>query len=214
MNAETPKPDPEEPMAAEARSDGKSQPRNRRWKWIFIAGLVLVLFLIGFMVNRRMNSGYASSSCANHFIQLKLALASLSYEIKPSDPPVILPPGGPDSIPLQEFLGDGYRNGHYQACPESRWRDGSLGYIYIGEGLNLLEVETKQIPILFCPGENHRGSSEHAHCYRGASLTCVDSNAEMLAILQDALKRGEAGEIAYSKKSLETLRREIRKRQD
>lgn len=112
---------------------------------------------------------------------------------------------------LQKFLGIGYR----QACPESLWRDGSMGYVYIGEGLNLLDVETKRIPILFCPGENHRCGSEHAHCYRGrGEHICVLGNAEMLTILQDALKRGEAGDIAYSKKSLETLRQEIRKRQN
>ena len=89
-----------------------------------------------------------------------------------------------------------------------------MGYVYIGEGLNLLDVETKRIPILFCPGENHRGSREHSHCYRGGWDICVRTNAEMLTILQDALKRGEAGDIAYSKKSLETLRQEIRKRQN
>ena len=69
----------------------------------------------------------------------------------------------------QDWFGIDRLDGYGTACPESIIRDGSIGYVYIGDGLTLGDVANNNIPILFCPGENHRGSEEHCHAWHRRS---------------------------------------------
>ena len=130
---------------------------------------------------------FYTSSCANHFLQLRMGLTVLAHE----NPVLILPVVGDTRSALgglgTDFFGplDGYNS----ACPESYLRDESIGYVYIGDGLRLGDVDEKGILVVFCPGENHRGSSDHGHAYAGMEM-CV-SNEEMSAMLERAIARGD-----------------------
>ncbi|HUU11015.1 MAG TPA: hypothetical protein VM431_10820 [Phycisphaerae bacterium] len=159
----------------------------------------------------------ATASCANHFIQLYHTLRTLAHE----EPERTLPATGDTREALRRILKgelgqrwpEGWLYCYASACPESFDRDGSIGYVYVGDGLRLGDVEPKRILILFCPGENHRGHSEHCHAWvNSEGHICVFSNAEMIEELKRAIARGESGDVPYSARAMRVLREELAKR--
>ena len=151
---------------------------------------------------------FYTSSCANHFLQLRMGLRLLAHE----NPDLILPIVGDTRSALRGFDTSlfGPLDGYNSACPESYLRDESIGYIYIGDGLRLGDVDEKGILVVYCPGENHRGTSDHGHAYAGMEM-CV-SNEKMSAMLELAIARGESGEVAYSERAMKVLHSELEKR--
>jgi hypothetical protein len=168
---------------------------------------------------KRYRDSFNSSSCANHFIQLYLTLSMIANE----HPDYILPSTDDTNAALKTIFSAGGKDwfgwdalqGHPgTCCPESYKKDGSIGYVYVGDGLKLKDVYEKNILIIFCPGENHRGSSEHCHAWVAADHgKCVLTNKDMIKLLKQALERGESGEVAYSPRAMAVLRVEIQKRE-
>jgi hypothetical protein len=158
-----------------------------------------------------------TDSCANH-----LAHHALSIRLSASEHPDLVLPATPDA---QTALLTIYQKGGYPqrqldwvtsqgaACPESFLRNGSIGYVYVGDDLAWRHVEANHVLILFCPAENHRRSSEHCHLL-AANRQCVTSNAEMIERLQSAIDRGESGEVPYSPRAMAVLREELKKRSE
>ena len=159
-----------------------------------------------------------TARCANHFLQIRAGLTTTADKA-----PNLTLPATPDAPKaLKEILKVGYPeytedNFRYfvdgNPCAESFDRDGSFGYVYVGDGLKLGDVYTNGILILFCTGENHRGRSEHAHAWAQEDPSgCVTSNAKMVELLQQAIRRGESGEVPYSPRAMVVLREELAKR--
>ncbi|HUU91914.1 MAG TPA: hypothetical protein VM238_11985 [Phycisphaerae bacterium] len=204
----------------EADAPGDKRPKRRRAKRIILYGLLLLAPVVAFFLYRSYQEAMdhaATASCANHFIQLYHAMRTLAQK----DPDQILPATGDTRealrLILKDQLGENWPEGWLQwyasACPESFGRDGSIGYVYVGDGLRLGDVEAKRILILFCPGENHRGYSEHCHAWvNSEGHICVLTNAEMMEELKQAIARGESGDVPYSARAMKVLREELAKR--
>jgi hypothetical protein len=153
-------------------------------------------------------------NCANHFIQLKMNLG-ISEDLKPD---LILPTTDNTVEALKKIYTESGATDNAdwvesEWCPESKARGEGIGYIYIGDGLKIGDVVDKNILILFCPGENHRGWSEHCHGWCKDGMLCAKTNQEMLKELKNALARGESGEVKYSPRAMAVLREEIKKRE-
>jgi hypothetical protein len=189
------------------------------WK-IAVCFLLLACVATGLFVNARLqarNDRFYTNSCANHSGQ-----HGLSIRLAASDQPDFVFPATSDARTALLTI---YQKGGFPprdldwitsygaACPESFLRNGSIGYVYVRDDLAWRDVESNHIPILFCPAENHRRSSEHCHLLDG-DRQCVDSNAEMIELLRSAIDRGESGEVSYSPRAMAALREELKKRSD
>lgn len=108
----------------------------------------------------------------------------------------------------------GWLTNSASACPESFKRDKSIGYVYVGDGLRIGDVEEKEILILFCPAENHRGYVDRPHAFDESwkHPPGISGNDRMIAELERAIARGESGEVAYSGRAMKVLRSELEKR--
>lgn len=189
--------------------------RERKWRkpalWL---GLLAAMVLVGvagrhfWLRHSEKRDAFYTSSCANHFIQLRLALSVLAED----NPDLILPAIADTRRALALISTNHFRplDGYSSACPESYLHDESIGYVYVGDGLRLGDVDEKRILIIFCPGENHQGTSDHGHAYAGEEM-CV-SNEKMIAELERAVAHGESGEVAYSERAMKVLRSELEKR--
>lgn len=157
-----------------------------------------------------------TASCANHFIQLKLAL-KMANDLKPD---LKLPATDDTAKALKKiFIESGVSEKpadwvDEQYCTESYYKKTGFGYVYIGDGIKLKDVVEKDILILFCQGENHRRTSEHGHAWKRTDGMCFKSNKEMLQELKKALKRGNSGEVKYSQRAMKVLKKEIKKREE
>ena len=191
---------------------------SRRSPWGLILAVVLVTCWVGaVMITRRSDDSVNVASCANHFIQLRGILERAAEK----NPDFILPATFDTRAALSavsKSLGDNshdeaWLNCYASACPESYWRDRSIGYVYVGDGLGLGDVHERRILILFCPAESHRRSQEHCHgwCLPDGGI-CVKTNEEMIEVLEHAIARGESGNVSYSPRAMDVLREELRKR--
>jgi hypothetical protein len=97
---------------------------------------------------------------------------------------------------------------YLSACPESFWKDKSIGYIWVGAGIPTKLVDKAGPLLLFCPASSHQGSSEHSHTC-GTSNFCVYSNESMILALKNEIKRSASGEIPYTKAAVEKMRQQI-----
>jgi len=187
---------------------------NKKKKGLLLFGIITLILIIGlasYLLKNSKSSLY-STSCANHFIQLKMTL-NWSAE---KNPDFILPATSDTQDAIQAIAQQIEKTkwNTYQCCPESQLRDDSVGYVYIGDGLLMRDVVDKNILVLFCPGENHRGTSGHCHGWKLSSGgICAKTNTAMLDELKKALKRGESGEVGYSPRAMAVLRGEIKKRE-
>lgn len=190
---------------------------SRKTSWVYPIFLCILAQLFISCNSTRKNDEFHTASCANHLKQFELSFLMLAHE----KPDFTLPTEADTRKAMHQIFvengifDDKWLNCSLSSCPESYCRDKSIGYVYIGDGLKLKDVIEKGIPIFFCPGENHRGYSEHCHCYLPLGVqysVCVFNNSKMIEILEDALKKGENGEIPYSKRALEVLKKEIEKR--
>lgn len=147
------------------------------------------------------------SSCANHLNHLQLGLL-----IEANDhPDSILPSTEDTRAALSAISADfnnppGWLTSYGRACPESFLGGGSIGYVYVGDGLQLGEVTDRSILILFCPGQNHRGFSDSSRSFARFSNR---SNAEMITELERAIARGESGDVNYSARAMSVLRSQL-----
>ena len=154
-------------------------------------------------------------SCANHFGFYRLGFAGATIE----RPGFILPSTNDTRAALSSLIDTtGFPTNwiweYGSACPESYLRDGSIGYVYVGDGLRLGDVEEKEILILFCPAENHRGADDRsnalAHWWNRPHG--IGRNDRMIAELERAVSRGQSGEVAYSERAMKVLHSELEKR--
>jgi hypothetical protein len=161
-----------------------------------------------------------AASCANHFLQFG---PGLRYAREKS-PDFILPSTDDTRIALRAIVKQGRPSIteselqswiDWNPCTDAFERDGSYGYVYVGDGIRLADVQNKGILVLFCGGECHRRSREHCHAWAvrsGDDMPCVGSNADMVSLIQEAVRRGETGEIPYSARAMNVLRAELAKR--
>jgi hypothetical protein len=78
----------------------------------------------------------------------------------------------------------GWISSRSASCPEAFLRDGSIGFVYVGDGLPT-KLPRKNAPlILFCPAESHQRSRQHCHAINADGLHCAKSNAEMIELLR------------------------------
>jgi hypothetical protein len=186
-----------------------------------IVGIVATLLVVawaGIRSLQRFQYRSYSVSCANHFIQLRATLRNIADE----RPDLILPATDDTRAALKQIFTEGkqmqfglnlLKEGS-TACPESFNRDGSIGYIYIGDDLRLGDVTSNNILILFCPAENHRKIVQHCHGWKLANETiCLQSNEEMISELKRALQLGRSGSVAYSRRALSVLEEQLGKRE-
>jgi len=189
--------------------------------WPSLAAVFVILVLTGTFLHSALQDSLDSTwvtSCANHFIQHRSSLEYCAGE----HPDLILLSTADTRAALSHIYRSANEVGHSDewlgsyasACPEASHRDGSIGYVYVGDGLRLGDVAERGILILFCPAESHRRSQEHCH---GWALPdggiCLKDNAAMMEVLKKAIARGESGDVAYSQRAMKVLREELRKRQ-
>lgn len=196
----------------EPASAVRNRKRRRLALWL---GLLITVGIAGtagwrnWLHHVHKRDAFYTSSCANHFIQLRLGLSVLAED----NPDLVLPEIADTRRALSLISTNHYfgpLEGYSSACPESYLRDESIGYVYVGDGLRLGDVDEMGILVIFCPGENHRGTSDHGHAYAGMEK-CV-SNEKLIAELERAIARGASGEVAYSGRAMKVLRSELEKR--
>ncbi len=101
------------------------------------------------------------------------------------------------------------------ACPERFLHDESIGYQYLGSGLNLSSALRSNQPLFLCPAESHQGACEHCHIFphpRQGWSGCVESNEEMIRELEYVLACVNSGQFCYSEQAIRTMRDELAKR--
>ncbi len=211
--------EPEEKAPVKPRSFFKT---HRKWLLASFLTVLLIGGAIAFHLVKNSRQRVYACSCANHMIQHKFAFWLLTEH----QPDFCLPHTADtrqalyfihraahanednyDDKNLREWL-----QSYGAACPESFYRDQSIGYIYVGDGLKLSDIDNKRALILFCPAENHRGSWQHCYGYCGRGLISFKDNEEMIEAIQHAIKQGESGEVAYSERAMKVLREQLQKR--
>ncbi len=195
--------------------------RYGRWIIVLVAVAVLAALIpLGYRTYVESLAHVNTASCANHFLQIRAALWGLADR----EPGFILPATGDTREALQQVFArldddwapdEAWLRTAAAACPESFERDRSIGYVYVGDGLRLGDVQARSVLILFCPGENHRHYNEHCHAWAipTGGGCCVHTNARMVEILKEAIRRGESGDVPYSARAMAVLQRELKKRQ-
>lgn len=191
--------------------------RERKWRkpalWLGLLTAAAIVGTVGWQfwlrhVHKR--DAFYTSSCANHFIQLSMGLRVVAHE----KPGLMLPREADTKIALHalgtEYFGS--LDDYGSACPESYLHNESIGYLYVGDGLRLGDVQEQGILILFCPAENHQRSSDHGHAFADRMGMMCPTNQKMVELLGDAVRRGESGEVAYSERAMKILRSELEKR--
>ena len=101
------------------------------------------------------------------------------------------------------------------ACPESFWRDRSLGYVYLADGLPWKSYPDESGPlVLVCPAASHQGESQHAHAIRNGEFVCLGSNLKVISLLEAELARAGKGVTGYSSRAIDVMRRELAARRE
>ncbi len=160
-------------------------------------------------VNRSKRDNFFVSSCANHVIQLRMDVmrfveAEATFPTE-TDTRRAFSAIGSKSSHSAEWLAS-----YSSACPESFFKDGSIGYVFVGDGL---PTATDAL-LLFCPADSHQRSEQHCHAILGyGSMSCLKSNAEMVNLLRRELQRAKDGIIPYSTNAVARMRQELEKRQ-
>jgi hypothetical protein len=156
-------------------------------------------------------STFYSSSCANHAIQL---MEGVRWFLRKKEP---FPKESDARKAFSLMLGPEEAanlglDGPGAACPEAFRRDRSMGYIFLADGLQF-RAERSDPPLVFiCPAESHQGSDQHCHACKGGELECLQTNPDMIALLEREIARGERGAVHYSPRALECMRREAESR--
>ena len=174
------------------------------------AGLALVAIGLKVLsVNRSEKDKRFVTSCANHVIQLKMDLMQF-VKAETTFPT--------ETDTRRAFSAIGSTSGHSaewlasysSACPESFFKDGSIGYVFVGDGL---PTATDAL-LMFCPADSHQRSEQHCHAILGyGSMSCLKSNAETVDLLSRELQRAKDGIIPYSTIAVARMRQELNARQ-
>jgi hypothetical protein len=103
------------------------------------------------------------------------------------------------------------------SCPEAYRRDGSIGYVFVANGLPTSTVTSRDPLVFFCPAQSHQGDRrevQHCHAVRGnGELFCVSTNAEMFEMLSEDISRGRKGIVPYSEEAIQLMERETKARE-
>lgn len=176
-----------------------------------IAGLVAAALLVRHTRDRR--DQRMTSSCANHAIQLRfLVMQFVQQEAQfPSD--------SDTRSALQKLSTNDYPVGWFSSlgssCPESYLNDGSIGYVFVADGLPAKVVAEDSALVLFCPAESHQRSEQHCHAVVGdGGLLCIKSNVEMIELLRQEIGRAKHGVVPYSTNALSKMERELKAREE
>ena len=165
---------------------------------VLVAGGIIVLF-----VNRGPDDKFAVSSCANHVSHLKTDLWNFAETATNF-------PTETDTRKAFFAMGSSAERLASLACPEAFFKYGSIGYVFIGDGLPTKLAEETGALLLFCPADSHQRSQQHSHAVvLDHSMGCVMSNAEMMALLSRALQCAKDGVIPYSTNAVARMRQEL-----
>ena len=193
--------------------------RSNRWKvGSLILGLGLVV-LVAFLVHRRalQHDKHCTSSCANHAIQLgslvrRFVDRGVDFPAETDTRTAFRHMALPGEFPVNWFTSYG------SSCPESFMRDGSIGYVYVADGLSVAMARTNDALVFFCPATSHQRSSQHSHAITGNQygMGCVDDNQGMIQVLEREIDRGLKGVVPYSARSMTIMEEELeaRRRQE
>lgn len=155
-----------------------------------------------------------TSSCANHAIQLRyLVMQFIEQEDR-------FPPDGDTRSALAKMSTEGqwpagWLSSYGSSCPESYLRDGSIGYVFVADGLLTKVVAEDLALVLFCPSGNHQRSEQHCHAVVGrGELICLKSNTEMIELLRREIARARDGSVTYSTNAMSKMARELKAREE
>jgi hypothetical protein len=183
-----------------------------------IAGIVILASAIGGPVAyrkfREAKESRFTSGCANHANHHALGLAGVLHDNRvikfssETNTRTVLEQNK-ININLPQWL---YEYG--SACPESFYRDKSIGYLFFADALEITDDPEKDTLVLICPAENHHGSSEHCHAVLSNGRTkCLKSNVAALEVLREHLGKATNEIIPYSTNARTLMRREIAARE-
>ncbi len=177
---------------------------------IGVAAIVAVPFCVRF--TRHRHDRHMMSSCANHAIQLKFLVMALMAEKErfPSEGDArnaFAKMGHAEEWPA------GWLSTVSSACPESYLCDKSIGYVFVADGLSTKTAVEHSALVFFCPADSHQRSEQHCHAMLATELTCLKSNAEMIALLRREIGRARDGSVPYSTIALAQMQRELEARQ-
>ena len=178
----------------------------------FLLGVCLIAW-----VHQRYKARMAATyevRCANHMIQFASLLGRYVSQVKPRLP---------DRTDAGDCLADLLRavapdelepDGKLAvvsslACPDACARNGTVGYRYVGAGLDASARRFIKTLVLFCPAESHVG--RHGHALIGLDINDA-TNTEMMALLRKAIEEGVSGKVPYTREAIEVMREELAKR--
>ncbi len=189
---------------------------TKRRKAAIAAPFVLAIAVVGwfaFVRDRWPSDKHLVSSCANHVIQLKLGLlffaeSATNFPTETDTRRAFLAMA-PISDHSAEWLAS-----FSSACPEAFFKDGSIGFVFVGDGLPTSVAKETKALLLFCPADSHQRSEQHCHAVMGDGWgLCVKSNSEMMDRLRLALQKASDGTVPYSTNAVARMRQELDARQ-
>ena len=153
-----------------------------------------------------------SASCANHAIQLKYLVLSFieTNEFFPHEKEART---AFDRMNQSGQLPSGFFASFGAACPESFQRDGSIGYLFVADGLSTKAAVAASALVFFCPADSHQDPNQHCHAMFADRMRCLESNAAMIETLRAELVRARTGAVAYSTNALAVIARELATRE-
>lgn len=177
---------------------------------VLVSAAITVIVLLA---NRSERDKFFVSSCANHMIQLRMDLmrfveAETTFPTE-TDTRRAFAAMGSTSSHSAEWLAS-----YSSACPESFFKDGSIGYVFVGDGLPPQFTKETDALLVFCPAGSHQRAEQHCHAIHvSGSMSCLKSNAEMIDLLRRELQRAKDGIIPYSTNAVARMSQELATRQ-
>ena len=150
------------------------------------------------------------SSCTNHIIQLRGYLGLFASQ-EDRFPPITNTRQAFEAIATKCGQVDlKWFSSYWASCPEAHESDGSIGHVFVAGGASTEVVSAdKSMLVLFCPAESHRRSGR-CHVVMGwGDLNRIESNAEMIELLRNEIRRGKEGEAPYASSALQVMEREL-----
>ena len=109
----------------------------------------------------------------------------------------------------------GWFSSYGSSCPEFYLRDGSIGYVFVADGLPTKVVTEDSALVLLCPSGSHQRSEQHCHAIVGdGKLVYLKSNTEMIELLRREIARAKDGRVPYSTNAISKMTREVESREE
>ncbi|MBI3986116.1 MAG: hypothetical protein HY343_04315 [Lentisphaerae bacterium] len=188
---------------------------SRKFRWgMPVSALVLLSLLLFYrhiIIQSRGSS--ACGSCANHMHHICSYFTQWAEFDKPSASTRL-----PNSTEFQDFLDmlatNGYPHLKDQNCAGYRLSTLKTGYAFVGGGLSLNTVIEKQPLLAFCDAACHPKPFDRLqHAMIGTGSTPDGGNTdELVALIKNAIRQAQSGEVPYSLEAVEVMKEQLRKR--